>query len=198
VQQLLLHDTDHPPPEQTMLNTESLAAAQQANVKTLVGLASKSIESVEQLATLNIQTARTNLEQAAGAAEAVLAAKDAQALLAVQNGLLQPSAEQVLAYSRQVADILAATKAEFEKAAAEQAAGAQSALLAAVEAATKNAPEGTAGGVEMFKSAVSAANNAFESLQKAARQATDAANANVAALTSAATKAAAVSKAKRG
>ena len=178
-----------------MLNTETFAAAQQANVKATFALAGKALEGVEQLAALNLKTARAKFDQTAEAARAALDAKDPQALLALQAGLVQP--EQVMAYARQVADILTATKSEFDKAAAEQAAEAQNALLAAVDAAVKNAPEGAAGGVELFKSAVSAANNAFENLQNAARQATEAANANVTALTNAASQATAV-KAKRG
>lgn len=180
-----------------MLNTENFAATQQANVKAAVALAAKAFEGAEQLAALNLKTARSNFDQATEAALALFGAKDAQSLLALQSGLLQPSAEQVMEYARQVGEILNATKAEFDKAASEQAVEAQNALLAAVDAAAKNAPEGTAGGVALFKSAFSAANNAFESLQKATRQATDAANANVTALTGAANKAVAV-KAKRG
>jgi hypothetical protein len=48
----------------------------------------------------------------------------------------------------------------------------------------------------LFKSALATANNTFDSLQKATRQATDAAEANFAAVTQSVTKPAA--KAKRG
>jgi hypothetical protein len=67
--------------------------------------------------------------------------------------------------------------------------------MAAVDAASKNAPEGTGSGVALFKSAIATANNAFDSLQKATRQATDAAEANFTAVSTSVTKAA---KAKRG
>lgn len=178
-----------------MLNTAPFAAAQQANVNALLGLATKALEGVEQLTALNMQVARNNLDQAAEAASAVLSAKDPQSLLALQSSLLQPSAEKALAYGRQVADIVALTKSEFDKAATEQATGAQNAFMSALDAASKNAPEGTTGGVALFKSAFATANNAVESFQKAARQATDAANANYTAM--AGTVAKAAGKAKR-
>ena len=78
-----------------MLNNETFAAAQQANVKAAVALANKALEGVEQLAALNLKTVRAGFDQAAEAAVAALAAKDPQALPAVQAGFVQPSADAV-------------------------------------------------------------------------------------------------------
>ena len=58
-----------------------------------------------------------------------------------------------------------------------------------VDTAVKNAPAGTENAVTLVKSAVAAANNAFETVQKAAKQATDVAEANFQAMTSTAVKA---------
>jgi hypothetical protein len=109
---------------------------------------------------------------------------------------MQGAAEKSAAYSKQVYDIATAGKAELDRFAAEQVAGLQASFVAAVDSATKNAPEGASSGVALFKSAVATANSAFDSLQKATRQATDAAEANFTAVTSSVTKPA--SKAKRG
>jgi hypothetical protein len=54
----------------------------------------------------------------------------------------------------------------------------------------KNAPAGTESTVSMVKTAMTAANNAFESVQKAAKQAADMAEANINAMTTTAVKAA--------
>jgi phasin family protein len=179
-----------------MLNTDQFAATNKANLDILVGLTAKTFEGFEQLTALNLQVAKATLDDAAETSIAALSVKDPQSLLALQAGALQPAAEKAAAYGRQVADIVAGTKAEFEKVAADSVAGAQSSLLAAFDAATKNAPEGSASGIAMFKSALAATTNAFDSVQKAARQATDAAEANYAAATSAVTKPA--GKGKRG
>lgn len=178
-----------------MLNTDQFAATNKANLDVILSLTTKAFEGVEQLAALNLQVVKTGLGEAHDTARAALAVKDAQSLLALQAGVLQPAADKAAAYGRQVYDIFAATQAQVEKVASEQAAGVQSSFLAAVDGFTKNAPEGSASGVALFKSAVAAANNAYDGLQKAARQATDAAEANYTAATGAVTKA---SKAKRG
>jgi phasin family protein len=179
-----------------MLNTEQFAATNKANLEVLMGVATKTFEGVEQLTALNLQVVKTSLGEAAEASVAALSAKDPQSLLTLQAGLLEPAAEKAAAYGRQVSDIFAATKAEVEKVAGVQAAGMQNSFLAAIEAATKNAPEGSGNGIALFKSAMAAANNAFEGVQKATRQATDAAEANYTAVTDSMVKAA--GKAKRG
>ncbi|HEY0856448.1 MAG TPA: TIGR01841 family phasin [Albitalea sp.] len=177
-----------------MLNTEQFAAAGKANLDIMLGLTAKAFDGVEQLTALNLQVVRASLDEAAEASVAALSVKDPQAMLALQAGALQPAAEKAAAYGRQVYDIVASTKAEFEKVAAESANGMQNSLVAAFDAAAKNAPEGSASGIALFKSAIAATNNAFDGLKKATQQATEVAEANYAAATTSVTKA---SKAKR-
>jgi len=178
------------------MNTEQFTATNKANLDVLLGITAKAFEGVEQLTTLNLQVVKTGLDEAAEASLAALSVKDPQSLLALQAGMLQPAAEKAASYGRQVYDIVATTKAEVEKVAAEQAAGVQNSFIAAIDAATKNAPEGSGSGIALFKSAFAAANNAFDGLQKATRQASDAAEANYTAVTNSAVKA--TGKAKRG
>ena len=180
-----------------MLTAEQLIAAQKANVETLFGLTQKAFEGVEKLVELNVQVAKASLDEAAEHAQAVLSVKDAQELLALQAGLLQPSAEKAAAYSRHVYDIAAATNAEVGKVAEAQLADAQRKFMAVVDTAVKNAPAGTENAVALVKSAVAAANNAFESVHKAAKQAADVAEANFQAVTNTAVKATQAAKTKR-
>jgi cell division ATPase FtsA len=58
-----------------------------------------------------------------------------------------------------------------------------------VDNASKNAPAGSETAVAVMKSAVSAANNAMESVQKAVKQATEMAEANFNTVTSSAVNA---------
>ena len=169
-----------------MLNTEQFAAANKANLEIFFGLSAKALEGVEQLAALNLQTAKAALGEAAESTVAALSAKDPQSLLSLQSGSLQPSAEKVAAYGRQVYDIVAATKAEFEKVATESAATAQSYFTTAFDGVAKSAGSETVSA--RWKSAVATASNAFEGVQKAAQQAADVAEANYTAATGAATK----------
>ena len=182
-----------------MLTAEQFAAAQKANVETLFGLTSKAFEGVEKLVELNLQVAKAALGEVAETTRAALSVKDAQELLALQAGLLQPAAEKAAAYSRHLYDIAAATNAEVTKVAEQTAADAQAKFMNVVDTAVKNAPAGTENAVALVKSAVAAANNAYESVHKAAKQAADVAEANFQAVTATAVKAtqATTAKAKR-
>jgi phasin family protein len=174
-----------------MLTAEQVLAAQKANVQTLFGLSAKAFEGVEKLVELNLQVAKTALEEVGDTTTAALSVKDAQELLSLQASLLQPTAEKAAAYTRHVYDIAAATNAEVVRVAEAQVADAQKKFLGLVDSASKNAPAGTENAVALVRSAVAAANNAFESVQKAAKQAADVAEANFQA------KAAAAPKGKR-
>jgi len=172
-----------------MLTAEQIIAAQKANLETLFDLTGKAFEGVEKLVELNLQVAKASLGEAAETAKTALSAKDAQEFLALQAGLLQPAAEKAAAYSRHVYDIAAATNAEVTKIAEAQFASAQSNFVEVVDGAVKNAPAGTESAAALMKSAISAASNALETVQKATKQASEVAEANFQALTSSAVKA---------
>ncbi|MFO1337941.1 MAG: phasin family protein [Burkholderiaceae bacterium] len=180
-----------------MLTAEQLIAAQKANVETLFDLTNKAFEGVEKLVELNLQVAKASLGEVAETAKATLSVKDAQELLSLQAGLLQPAAEKAAAYSRHLYDIAASTNAEVTKVAESQLADAQKKFMATVDTAVKNAPAGTESAVALVKSAISAANNAYESAHKAAKQAAEVAEANFQAVTNTAVKATAAPKARR-
>jgi phasin family protein len=173
----------------SFLTPEQFAAANKANIETLFGLTNKAFEGVEKLVELNLQVAKTALGEVAENTMAVLAVKDAQELLALQASLLQPSAEKAAAYSRHLYDIASATNSEVTKTAESQFAELQKKFLSAVDTAVKNAPAGTENAVTLVKSAITAANNAYESVNKAAKQAADIAEANFNAVTTTAVKA---------
>jgi len=172
-----------------MMTVEQVLAANKANVDTLFGLTNKAFEGVERLVELNLQVARTALSEAAEGAKAAMSVKDAQELLSLQAGLLQPTAEKAVAYGRHVYDIAATTNAEVGKLAEAQVAEIQKKFLSGVDSAIKNAPAGTESAVSLVKSAIAAANNAYESVQKAAKQAAEIADANIQAVTNTAVKA---------
>lgn len=161
-----------------MLTAEQILASHKANIETLFGLTHKAFEGVEKLVELNVQATKAALAETANHTQSVLGAKDAQELLALQAGLVQPLAEKTAAYSRHIYDIASAAGAELSKTFEGQAADAQKKFVGLVDNAAKNAPAGSETAVAVMKSAVAAANNAFESVQKAVKQASDIAEAN--------------------
>ena len=66
----------------------------------------------------------------------------------------------------------------------------------AFDGAVKNAPAGTESAAALVKSALAAASNAYETVQKAAKQVADVADANFQAMTTTAVKAASQGAAK--
>ncbi len=161
-----------------MLTAEQLMAAHKANIETLFGLTQKAFEGVEKLVELNVQATKAALAESANSAQAALSAKDAQELLALQAGMVQPMAEKTAAYSRHLYDIASSAGAELSKTLENQAAEAQKNLAGLVDSATQNAPAGSETAVTMMKSAMTAASTAYESVQKAVKQAGDMAEAN--------------------
>ena len=172
------------------LTADQLIAAQKANLETLFNLTTKAFEGVEKLVELNVAASRAALTEAQGTAQAMLSAKDAKELLALHASLLQPLAEKTAAYSRHLFDIAQGTGAEFTRAFEGKAAEAQKTFAGLVENATKNAPAGSETAVAMMKSAVAAAGNAYESVQKVVKQASEVAEANFTAASNSALTAA--------
>jgi phasin family protein len=161
-----------------MLTVEQVVASQKASIETLLGLTSKAFEGVEKIVELNMTASKAALAESAETAKAMLSVKDAQELMALQSGLLQPLAEKAAAYSRHLYDITTGSTAELSKSFEGQTAEAQKKFLSLVDSAAKNAPAGSESAVAVMKSAVTAANSALDSVQKAVKQATDAAETN--------------------
>ena len=172
------------------LTPDQILSAHKASIETLFGLTNKAFEGVEKLVELNVAASRAALNEVAQHTQAVMSAKDAQELLSLQANLFQPLAEKTAAYSRHLYDIASGTSAEFTKAVETQTAEARKNFASLLESTAKNAPAGSEPAVAMMKTAVSAANSAFESVQKAVKQASDMAEANFNAVSETATQAA--------
>lgn len=162
-----------------MLTAEQILAAQKAHIETLYGLTQKAFEGVERMVDLNLQATRATVNEAASHTQALLSVKDAQELLELQAALMQPLAEKVSAYSRQLFEIASDTGAEFAKAGEDQSADAQHKFLALFDNAARNAPAGSEPLVTAMRSAMHAASGAMDQVQKAVKQATEMTQANV-------------------
>lgn len=174
-----------------MITAEQVIAAHKSNIDTFFSLGFKAFEGMEKLVELNMQVAKASMIEASEAAKAAWSVKDPQELVALQSGLAQPATEKAAAYSRHLYDIATATSSEMSKITEAQMAGAQQKVMSMIDGAVQNAPAGTENAVAMVKSAVAAANNAYDTVSKAAKQATEVAESNFTAMTNTAVKAAA-------
>ena len=167
---------------------EDFTSAAAASVDTMFTLSRKAFEGVEKLVELHLNVARANLQESAGRARELLSIKDPQELFSYQAAQFQPGTEKLVAYSRHLYDIAAQTQAEFTRLAETQMNQGKDRLVAMIDSASKNAPAGSETAVAMVKSAIAAANSAYDSMNRAARQAVEMAEANVTAATNAAVK----------
>ena len=165
------------------LTPEQVIAANKANLETLVGLTNKAFAGVEQLIELNLAAAKAAMSDSQQQAHAALSVKDAQQLLSMQASLFQPLAEKAVAYNRHLYEIASSSSTDFTKAYEAKVLEAQRAFNDLVDNMAKNAPAGSETAVAAFKTAVSAGNNALESVQKAVKQATDLTQAQVRTMT---------------
>lgn len=173
------------------LTPEQIAAANKANMETLANLTNKAFEGVEKLIELNVQVAKTAMNENVESAKRALSVRDAQQLMALQAEMVQPLAEKMVAYSRHLYNIANETSAAFTKTTESELQQGAKKLQSLVEEMTKSAPAGSEAAVQAIKQAVAAANNAYESTQKAVKQATDIAQNNFKTATENAMKASA-------
>ena len=170
------------------INTEQFATAYQSQLETLFALSQTAFSGIEKMVALNLNVAKANLQDSHDKAIEMFSVKDPQELLTWNAQQLQPAAEKAVAYSRLMYDIATSTQAEFSKVAEAKLSDANAKFVSMIDAAAKNAPAGSETAVAMMKSAVAAANSAYDSLSKAAKQAVEMTEANVTAATNAAVK----------
>ncbi|MDA0190580.1 MAG: phasin family protein, partial [Proteobacteria bacterium] len=99
----------------SFFNPEQFAAANKASVESLLSLANTALASAERIAALNLNTARSLLEDSVSNTKAILGAKDVQEAISVQASLAQPNVEKAVAYSRSVYEISAQSQEEVSK-----------------------------------------------------------------------------------
>lgn len=176
------------------INPEQFAAANKAAVDSLLSVANTALASAERIATLNLETARSVIEDSVSGAKALMSAKDPQEALSIQASLTQPNVEKAVAYSRSIYEISAQTQEQLAKMVEAQFGDFQKSVASMLEKAVKGAPAGSDVAVNAFQSVIAAANSTFENMRKAAQQVTELAQSNMAAATSATAKAVKKSK----
>ncbi len=165
---------------------EKLVNANKANVETLVTIAHTAFASAERLAALNLNTARNMLEDTVNNAKALMSVKNPQEFLSMQTSMAQPALDKAVAYSRSVYEIASQTQQVLGQMFQGKVADMNTNVSSALDKAAKNAPAGADVAIAAVKSAIASANSTFDNMNKAAKQAVELAEANVAAATDAA------------
>lgn len=169
---------------------EQFVEVAKTNVETAVELSGAAMNGVEKLVHLQLGVAKSALGQGAENLKALAGAKDIQDLVRIQSSFAMPTIESAVSYANAIYGIASETGNAFAKMAEAQIAASNEKITSAVEEFSKNAPAGSESGVALVKSALTAANAAYETASKAAKQAAAAVEQNVQSATQAGIKAA--------
>ena len=165
---------------------EQIAATNKAGVEALLGLANSQFAAFERWYNLNLNASKSAFEDGVNHAKALLGAKDVQEFINLNAAAAQPALEKAIAYSRSVYEVAAQSQAELTKAIEAQAAEVNRNVVGFLDKVSKNAPAGSDVAVAAVKSALAAANSAYDSFTQVAKQATEIAEAHFTAVTTAA------------
>lgn len=162
---------------------QNISAGQKASFETALTLSRLGSESLERLSRLNIETGRKAIEESVSGGKAILTSKDPKELVMLQSSMFEPAIAKSLAYLRSVYEIVIQS-AEQASSVVEQNAGEMNKLVATtLEQAAKAAPAGSEFAVAAVKSAIDAANSAYDTFSKTTRKAVELAEANISAAT---------------
>jgi phasin family protein len=162
---------------------EQIQAANKANVEAFLAVANAQFAAFEKLATIQASAVKTAFEDSIANTRALLSAKDVQEFATLQHSFAQPALEKAIAYSKSVYEVATGANAELSKVAERRVAEWNENFVTLLDKVSKNAPAGSDVAVAAVKSMLAAANSAYDNLTKVAKQATEIAEANVAAAT---------------
>ena len=146
-----------------------LAEIGSATVDAAARLTKISMDSTERVIALQLEYARTALEQATRSARELAKAKDVQEILAVRTRNAETAVERLMGYSRSLYEISSEAQTQFSRLAEERMTNFQAAVSETVEKAAKSTPAGGDVAAAAIKSSLAATTAAFDSFNKAAR-----------------------------
>jgi phasin family protein len=164
---------------------------QKGQINAYAALNQSLFAATEKLVNLQIAAVKAAFQDATANTQAMLGARDTQEFLAVAGNTSQPAMEKLVSFSREVYGITRGAQGEVAKLAETQIAEGNRRLAEIIDMAAKSAPTGAEPAVSMLKTALAAANTAYDTATKATRQASDWAESNFAAAATATINAAA-------
>ena len=167
---------------------EQVITTHKENVDTFLEFAGITATAAEKLIDLNLKTAKAAFAEAVKSAKALSEIKDTQELASYQSGLAQPVAEKYATYLKTTYGLANEAQAELARFFEQKFAEFNKNVVTALDKAVKNAPAGSDVAVAAVKSAMAAANQAYDAFSKATRQVSEVTEATIAAATNAPAK----------
>ena len=165
--------------EQYMTSSKAFLESQTTAFNTL---ATTVLESAEKVATLNLAAFKASAADAGNVMSQASNARDPQEFYAMISSQVQPNAEKAASYARYLGEILAEAQSVFSKTVEAQIVEVSRAGAAMVDQVSASAPAGSSDAMALVKSMMGTANAAYEQLNKTAKQAGEAIQAQTAGL----------------
>ena len=147
-----------------MLKIDQLTATNEAAIEQFSYFAKLSIANVEKFAELGLNAARESVALATKHAQSLSSARDVNEVIALNSAALEPALKRAYTYSRSAFESAAQTSSEVKRVLEKQNAEVQKAAVAALEESFKYAPAGSETVVANVKSAIAAAQSAYDNL----------------------------------
>ena len=163
-----------------MFKIDQFSAANEAAINQFTYFAQLSLANVERFAELSLGAARESVEQATAHAQSLAGAKDVHEVIAINSAAVEPALKRAYAYSRTAYETAAATNDEVKRVLEQNTAQLNKAAIAALEEALKYAPAGSETVVGNLKTAIAAAQSAYDNLAAINKQIYDTVEQNVA------------------
>jgi phasin family protein len=167
---------------------EQVLSTHKENLETVLAFAGVTAVAAEKFLDLNLKTAKSAFGDAVKSTKAVLEVKDPQELSSLSGAWAQPAAEKYAAYLKSAYSLMTETQAELARLFDGKLTEFNKNLVTALDQAAKNAPAGSDVAVAALKSAMAAANQAYDAFSKATKQVSDATEATIAAATTGSAK----------
>ena len=153
-----------------MFKIDQFSAANEAAINQFAYFAQLSLANVERFAELSLGAARESVEQAAAHAQSLAGAKDVHEVIALNSAAVEPVMKRAYALSRTAYETAAETNNEVKRVFEKQTAELNKATVAALEEAFKYAPAGSETVVENVKTAIAAAQSAYDNIASINKQ----------------------------
>ena len=147
-----------------MFKIDQFTAANEAAINQFAYFSQLTLANVERFAELSLGAARESVEQATAHAQSLAGAKDVHEVIAINSAAVEPVLKRAYAYSRTAYDTAAETNNEVKRVFEKQAAEYNRAAVAALEEAFKYAPAGSETVIENVKTAIAAAQRAYNNV----------------------------------
>lgn len=161
---------------------EQLAAWQKTALESTLTYAQASLATAEQLLKLNLDAARTSLEQAGKNTRELLSISDPKELAQLRSKIAQTNMQQTASYAQNIYEIVSQTQALLSKLGEEQYSRLNQEASASAEQLSKGAP-GADIAAATIKSTLAATNAMMDNLNRATKQFAELSEASIKAAT---------------